>query len=129
MVQFDILTGTKEGSQWIARSFPFCLGRSPHSALVLEDQGVWDRHANFASRSGEGVIVSAAADALLVVNGQHVRQAVLKSGDLLDIGSVKMRFGLSAAKQSSLVVREVLTWFALGALCLIQVALIYWLSE
>ena len=119
----------RQGSQWIARSFPFCLGRSPHSALVLEDQGVWDRHANFASRSGEGVIVSAAADALLVVNGQHVRQAVLKSGDLLDIGSVKMRFGLSSARQTSLVLREVLTWAALAALCLGQVVLIYWLSE
>jgi hypothetical protein len=68
-------------------------------------------------------------DASIVVNGQPVRQAVLRSGDLLETGSVKLRFGLGPTRQHSLRLREAMTWLALAALCLGQVALIYWLSE
>lgn len=129
MVQLDILSGKQAGTQWVARRFPFHLGRSPQSALVLEEPGVWDRHAEFTLRSGEGVTVSAMTDASIVVNGQPVRQAVLRSGDLLETGSVKLRFGLGPTRQHSLRLREAMTWLALAALCLGQVALIYWLSE
>lgn len=127
MVQLDILNGTKAGSQWVARRFPFQLGRSPQAALVLSDHGVWDQHATFASRPGQGVVVSAAREAFVAVNGQRVQDAVLRNGDLIETGSVKMRFGLSPAPQRSLRLREALTWFTLAVLCLGQVALIYWL--
>ena len=129
MVQFDILSGKQAGTQWVARRFPFHLGRSPQAALVLEEPGVWDQHAEFTLRSGEGVVVSATTDASIIVNGQPVRQAILRSGDLLEAGSVKLRFGLAPTRQHSLRLREAMTWLALAALCLGQVALIYWLSE
>jgi len=64
----------------------------------------------------------------VAVNGQRVQEAVLRNGDLIEAGSVKMRFGLSPAPQHSLRLREGLTWFALAVLCLGQVALIYWLT-
>ena len=128
MVQLDILNGTKAGSQWVTRRFPFQLGRSPQAALILPDPGVWEQHATFAPRAGQGVVVSAAKDAFIAVNGQRVQEAVLRSGDLIEAGSVKMRFGLSPAPQSSLRLRETLTWFGLAVLCLGQVALIYWLT-
>jgi pSer/pThr/pTyr-binding forkhead associated (FHA) protein len=129
VVQLDILSGKKAGTQWVARRFPFQLGRSSHAALVLEEPGVWDSHAEFALRPGEGVMVSAATDASVIVNGQPVRQAILRSGDLLEAGSVKLRFGLGPVQQQSLRFREAMTWLCLAALCLSQVALIYWLSE
>ena len=129
MVQLDILSGKQAGTQWVARRFPFQLGRSPQAALVLEEPGVWDRHAEFALRPGEGVMVSATTDASIIVNGQPVRQAILRSGDLLEAGSVKLRFGLAPTRQHSLRLREAITWLGLAALCLGQVALIYWLSE
>ena len=129
MVQLDILSGKQSGTQWVARRFPFQLGRAPQAALVLEEPGVWERHAEFALRPNEGVVVSAMTDASIVVNGQPVRQAVLRNGDLLEAGSVKLRFGLAPTRQHSLHVREVMTWLGLAALCLGQVALIYWLSE
>lgn len=128
MVQLDILNGTKAGSQCVARRFPFQLGRSPQAALVLPDPGVWEQHATFTSRPGQGVVVSAAKDAFVAVNGQRVQEAVLRNGDLIEAGSVKMRFGLSPAPQSSLRLREALTWLGLAVLCLGQVALIYWLT-
>jgi hypothetical protein len=128
VIQLDVLNGTKAGSQWVARRFPFPLGRSPQAALVLADPGVWEQHAAFTLRSGEGVMVSAATDAFVAVNGQRVQQAILRNGDLIEAGSVKMRFGLSPAPQRSLRLRETLTWFSLAVLCLGQVALIYWLT-
>ena len=129
MVQLDILSGKQAGTLWVARRFPFQLGRSPQAALVLEEPGVWDRHAEFTLRPGEGVMVSATTDASIIVNGQPVRQAVLRNGDLLEAGSVKLRFGLAPTRQHGLRLREAMTWLGLAALCLGQVALIYWLAE
>jgi pSer/pThr/pTyr-binding forkhead associated (FHA) protein len=129
VVQFDILSGKKAGTQWVARRFPFHLGRSPQATLVLEEPGVWDRHAEFSMRSGEGIIVSAATDASVIVNGQPVRQTTLRNGDLIEAGSVKLRFGLGPIRQRGLHVRETMIWLGLAALCLGQVALIYWLAE
>jgi len=129
VVQLDILSGKKAGTQWVARRFPFQVGRSPQSALVLEEPGVWDHHAEFTLRSGEGVMVSATTDASIIVNGQPVRQVILRNGDLLEAGSVKLRFGLAPTLQHGLRLREAITWLGLAALCLGQIALIYWLSE
>jgi len=129
VVQLEILSGKQAGAQWVARRFPFHLGRSSQAALILEEPGVWDRHAEFTLRPGEGVIVSAATDASILVNGQPVRQTVLRNGDLLEAGSVKLRFGFAPIRQHSLSLREALTWLGLAALCFGQVALIYWLSE
>ena len=129
MVQLDILSGKKAGTQWVARRFPFSLGRSPQAALVVEEPGVWDRHAEFSMRSGEGIVLSAATDASVIVNGQPVRQTTLRNGDLIEAGSVKLRFGLGPVRQGGLHVREAIIWLGLAALCLGQIGLIYWLAE
>jgi hypothetical protein len=129
VVQLDILSGKQAGTQWVARRFPFQLGRSTQATLVLEEPGVWDRHAEFALRPGEGLVISATMDAAIVVNGRPVRQAVLRSGDLIEAGSVKLRFGLGPTRQRSLRLREAMTWLGLAALCLGQVVLIYWLAD
>jgi pSer/pThr/pTyr-binding forkhead associated (FHA) protein len=129
VVQLDILTGNKAGTQWIARRFPFCIGRSAEAALPLQEPGVWDRHAEFSLRAGEGVLLRASKDASLLVNSHPVQEALLRNGDLIEAGSVKLRFSLSPTRQRGLRLREVLTWLALAALCLGQVALIYWLID
>jgi hypothetical protein len=49
----------------------------------------------------------------------------LCNGDIITLGSLKIRFRLSSVRQSSMTAREWLTWIALGALCLGQVALVY----
>ena len=129
MIQFSILSGKLAGTQWVARRLPFSVGRATPAALLLEEPGVWDRHFQITLRSADGVVLSASTEALTLVNGQRVEQAILKSGDLVEAGAVQMRFGLSPTRQRSLHFREALTWLALGALCLGQVALIYWLLD
>lgn len=129
MIQIDILSGGKAGHRTVVRQFPFGVGRSAQSNLRLEDSGVWDRHLEFSVRADEGVIVTASNEAATLLNGEQIQSALLRNGDLVEAGSVKMRFGFSPISQSTLRVREVATWLALAALCLAQVALIYWLTD
>ena len=128
MIQFDILTGGKTGVPVVVRRFPFSIGRSPECGLILDDPGVWDRHVEIR-RHGLDLKLAAGADALVRVNGTQVEQATLREGDVIELASVKLRFGLSPTRQRRLQVREALTWIALVALSLGQVALIYLLSE
>jgi len=51
----------------------------------------------------------------------------LRNGDLIEAGSLKLQFWLTETRQKRMQVREWLTWIAIGAVCLGQVALVYWL--
>jgi len=52
---------------------------------------------------------------------------VLRSGDVIEAGSLKLQFWLSETRQAGLRLREGLTWAAIAAISLGQIALIYWL--
>lgn len=129
MVQLDILSGSKAGHRTVVRQFPFSLGRSAQAQLRIEDSGVWDRHLELALLPDEGFVVKSSSEAATLLNGERIQAAVLRNGDLIEAGSVKIRFGFSPTSQSTLRFREVATWLALAALCLAQVALIYWLTD
>jgi len=75
------------------------------------------------------VVCQAEPDALLSVNGVQVEQAVLRNGDVISIGALKIQFSLSPVRQYSLRARECLTWAALALLCLGQIFLIYRLIQ
>lgn len=128
MVQLRIVNGNKAGTDWVARRFPLRIGRDPASNLCLDDDGVWDRHSEIHLQPAGRFVLSAQGKAYTAVNGQPVQQAVLRNGDLLELGSLQIRFGLSPNRQRSMRVREALTWLGLGAICLGQVALINWLA-
>jgi predicted component of type VI protein secretion system len=124
MVQLQILSGKKAGAQFTASRLPLQIGRAAGADLSLEEPGVWPRHCHIA-RQGRDLVCQAEANALLSVNGVQVDQAVLRNGDVISIGALKIQFALSPVRQSSLRWRESLTWAALALLCLGQVVLIY----
>lgn len=126
MIQLNILNGKMAGQTFVARRFPFGIGRAAGAHLVLDGDGVWDRHLELQF-SGEGLYLQAQPGALVTLNGQRVEHARLHNGDLLELGSVKLRFWLAAVAQRSLRPREILTWLALSALFVFQLLLIYWL--
>lgn len=95
----------------------------------MEDPGVWDDHLVFSVRPQEGFVLTASPETATLLNGELVQTVVLRNGDILDAGSVKIRFGISATHQKTLKIRETATWIALAVLCLAQVALIYWLTD
>jgi hypothetical protein len=125
MVQLRILSGNKAGTAWVARHFPVRIGRSPNADLQLEESGVWDEHLQLDFKPAEGIVLSAQPNALAAVNGHAVQQTVLRNGDAIDIGSSKLQFWLADTRQTDLRLREGLTWAAIAAISIGQVALIY----
>jgi hypothetical protein len=127
MFQLKVLSGKKAGFVWVARRFPVRIGRAAAANLQLEESGVWDQHLQLDLIPGEGIVLSAQPNALASVNGQPVHRTVLRNGDAIDIGSLRMQFWLGEARQAGLRFREGLTWAGIAAISLGQVGLIYWL--
>jgi pSer/pThr/pTyr-binding forkhead associated (FHA) protein len=126
VVQLQLLSGNRSGTVFRSNHFPIRAGRERGLDLSLDDPGVWQRHF-LIDWKPEGLVLEAEPEALLSVNDTPAQRAVLRNGDIISLGALKIRFSLSPVRQSSLALREWLTWIALGALCLGQVALVYWL--
>lgn len=122
MIQLRVLSGRRAGAEFRGAQFPIRVGRAPDSHLILEEPGVWPRHF-LLFWQGETIRIEADPEALLEVNGAPVRESVLRNGDTIMAGGVSLRFNLAAVRQSSLTLREALTWAALVLLCAAQVAL------
>lgn len=129
MVQFKILSGKKAGTAWVARRFPVRVGRSREADLVLEEDGVWDQHLLVRFVPKQGVVVGAEGEALATVNGEPIREAVLRNGDALEIGSAKLQFWLSETRHRSLGLREALGWGLTGGVVVAEAVLLYWLLQ
>ena len=129
MVQLKILSGKKAGSSWDARHFPVQIGRSGNCQLQLEEAGVWDNHAKLIQDRNEGFVLETQPNALAGINGQPVQRALLRNGDTIELGSAKLQFWLSEPRQRGQFLRETFVWALITAVCLGQVALVYWLTR
>jgi pSer/pThr/pTyr-binding forkhead associated (FHA) protein len=127
MIQLKVLSGKKAGAAWVARHFPVRIGRSADADLQVEEGGVWEQHLQLDFNPAEGIVLSTQPDALATVNGQAVHQTILRNGDTIDIGSLRLQFWLSETRQADLRLREGFTWAAIAAISLGQVGLVYWL--
>lgn len=126
MIQLRILSGRQAGQSLVVRRFPCALGREPGADLRLEDPGVWEQHAALSFESPPNITLRARPEVQVMVNGQPVQEAILRAGDLLELGGTKISFGLSPVKQRGLRFRETLVWGGLILLLLAQLALIRW---
>lgn len=127
MVQFDILSGKQAGTRAVARRFPFRIGRAAGNELQLEDDGIWDQHLTLEFNPQSGFSLTTAPEAIATVNGITVQNMILRNGDTITAGSVKIQFWLAAARQGSLRLRENFVWALLALVTLGQFALLYWL--
>jgi pSer/pThr/pTyr-binding forkhead associated (FHA) protein len=126
MIQFNILSGKKAGSQTVVRRFPFHIGRAAQNDLQLNDDGVWDSHLTLElNHDNKRFTLAVAPNALVAVNEQPVQSAPLRNGDIISFGSVKMQFWLAAVKQHGLRLRELFVWLILIAVTAAQFFLIY----
>ena len=125
MVRLKILSGKLAGTEHSARHFPFQLGRAASADLRLEDDGVWERHASLALDAATGFVISAQSEALVAVNGRSCREAVLRNGDEMDLGALKLRFWIGPTRQRSLRFGEWLTWAMLALITAAQLVLVY----
>ena len=127
MIQFKILSGKTAGTNWAARRFPVLIGRAESSDLRLVEPGVWDTHAVLSLGDEGGFILKSDQSALMRVNSQSTSESVLRNGDLIELGSVKVQFWLSAARQSRLRFSETLAWATIVLVTVGQIMLLYWL--
>lgn len=109
----------------VTGQFPYSIGRGASDGLRLEDAGVWDRHLNLTLEPADGFLLHLHPHALGTVNGQPFQTTRLRSGDLIEIGGVKLQFWLSETQQAGLRWRETLTWVGLGVVTLGQLGLIW----
>ena len=68
------------------------LGRSVSSGVMLEHMSVSRRHAVIARRGEDTVILDDRSLNGVLVNGERVREAVLRDGDAIRIGEVALRY-------------------------------------
>ena len=127
MIQLKILSGKMAGTETVARRFPFKIGRSASADLRLEEDGVWEQHLELAFVAATGFVLTTHPDALAAINGHAIRKAVLRNGDELAIGALRIRFWLGETTQASLGLREWLTWVAFALITAGQLVLIYYL--
>ena len=127
MVRLQILSGKQAGTRWVARRFPVRVGRAAANDLRLDEDGVWDQHCVLNFEPAEGFIISAQSDALLTINREPACRARLRNGDSIELGSVRLIFWLDETPQRSQRLREGFVWTLIVAVCLAQVALVYWL--
>lgn len=127
MIQFQVLSGGMAGAQWVARHFPVSVGRARSNNFRAEEPGVWDRHAVLECVPRKGFRLVACSGAIMLVNSEPVHDCMLKNGDVIEMGALKVRFWLSENRQSAMQAREWVTWIALGLITIGQIALIYWL--
>lgn len=127
MVQFQILSGKQAGNRWIARRFPVRIGRAATNELILEEEGVWDRHCEVNLDPAAGFVLSVQSPAILTVNHEPVQTACLRNGDSVELGSVRLRFWLADTVVRTFRVREWFVWTLVTAIGIGEVALICWL--
>jgi len=128
MVQLRFLTGRLAGQRVLVPRLPWKIGRSPDNDTQLSDTGVWDRHLELGLDAEDRIVAMVQSEASALVNGGNFTRQTLRNGDLLELGSAKIRFWLSDPRQFELRWREICVWICLVGLCLGQIALVYWLG-
>jgi predicted component of type VI protein secretion system len=128
MLELRVLQREMAGLQVEARHFPFRLGRAVTNDWVLEKSGVWEEHAEIVLRK-HSVFVSGCGEARVRLNGQLLEApAELRSGDVVEVGSVSFRVALERKHQKKTARQFVgLAGLVLGITAL-QAAVYLWLS-
>lgn len=127
MLNVRILSGKDAGTVRTIRRFPCLIGRSASTDLRLEEPGVWDRHLRLEFVPGDGITLRVLPGALAALNGQPVEVALLRNGDLIELGATKLEFQLGPTRQRSFRLREIVTWTLFGLFCAGEILLIAWL--
>lgn len=68
------------------------IGRSRQCDLVLADPNVSRRHAELRQRGNDYLVVDLDSTNGVEVNGQKVKTKVLRNGDLINLGTMRVRF-------------------------------------
>jgi pSer/pThr/pTyr-binding forkhead associated (FHA) protein len=124
MVQLRVLNGSRAGTAHTASRFPCNIGRASGDDLQLTEAGVWENHLQLNLQVPEGFRLSRLGQGRASVNGSEFDELILRNGDVIELGAVKVQFWLAEVRQSSNSVRETLVWLGLVALVVLEGALL-----
>ena len=129
-VRLERLDGDFLGQQVETCNFPFKIGRARNCHHRIEAKGVWPCHLILEESGENGIIVNSESEASLRINSLVASKSVrLKNGDLLEFGSVSLRFWLAPIDQMGQRTTEFIIWLGLGVLILGQATIIAWLLK
>lgn len=129
MVLLRVQSGLPGGGEAVARRFPFRVGRAANADWRLEAPGVWDQQFEIECSRADGLVLAANPASLTLVNGQRAERIILKNGDHIECGALKLQFWLSPTHQRGLRAREAVTWLGLIAFAGVQGFLCWWLTQ
>ena len=96
---FQFVAGKWAGSEFsVSFGRTYLIGRNAQCDLVLREDMVSRRHAGLRSHEGKILIEDLGSSNGVVVNGQRIKQAILKVGDRLVIGSSMIQVVAASAK-------------------------------
>lgn len=127
MVQLRVLNGSRAGTAHTASRFPCTIGRASGDDLQLAEAGIWENHLQLNLQVPDGFRLSRLGQGRASVNGTEFDELVLRNGDVIELGAVKVQFWLAEVQQSSNRVRETLVWLGLAALVVLEGALLAFL--
>ncbi len=73
------------------------IGTDQHTDIQLKGRGVAAVHAHLRTTS-RGITIEALGGERLVINGRRIDSHELQSGDVIDVGNVRLRFELATTK-------------------------------
>jgi pSer/pThr/pTyr-binding forkhead associated (FHA) protein len=123
MIELRLLSGNRKGESFSAGP-PLIIGRSRSSGLCLSEPGVWDSHARIACAEDGRLHQTAMGEGGVSIDSKPVRDAVLRSGDRIVLGSVTLEFRIAPARQPGLQGPERLLWSILVVAALFQLTLL-----
>lgn len=89
----EVVSGALKGKQFPVYAEGTLIGSGARCQVVVpRDPSVSEVHATIAYRGGRFVLTDGGSRAQVRVNGRSVRQAVLRDGDVVQVGSTSLRF-------------------------------------
>ncbi len=91
MARLTILTGARRGQRYELPPGIVTVGRQPGNTIVIADESVANQHL-LLSVDAEGCRLKDRSGGGTAVNGSHVITASLKTGDVLKLGVIEVRY-------------------------------------
>lgn len=128
MIELRILSGARQGES-VRVEAPVLIGRHSSAGLSMPEPGVWERHAEILRGDDGRLQVRAIGEGGVSIESKPVREAILKSGDRISLGSLVLEFRLATVGQRGLECPERLVWGLLFGAGLLQALLVGWLAR
>ena len=91
-VYFKFVGGRRSGDKVPVTRDTFFIGRSQNNNLVLDDRSVSRKHAVLNFIDGQFNLSDLNSFKGTVVNGEKIKEAVIKNGDKIRIGEIQLEF-------------------------------------